>query len=81
MNYPPTREEMREIAAEDAEIRVSALLQAFAMPRITQDQIRQLLVDAITTGYVSGFASGWDSALVEVEGKLTAVDRFRKDGR
>lgn len=80
MNYPPGREEMRGIAAEDAEIRVSALLQAFAMPRITQDQIRQLLVDAITTGYVSGFAAGWDSALAEVGDKVAAVDRFR-DGR
>ena len=81
MSYPPTPEEMREVAAEDAEIRVSALLQAFAMPHITQEQIRQLLVDSMKTTYMSGYASGWDGALVEATDKLAALDRFRKETR
>ena len=76
MNYPPTREEAREIAAEDAEIDVSALLQAFAMPHVTQEMIRQLLVDAIAKSYLRGFAGGWDAALVEVEGLVSKVDRY-----
>lgn len=79
MSYPPTRDEIRDEAAEDAEVRVSALLQAFAMPGITQDQIRQLLVDTISTSIVSGFASGWDAALVEVTDKTAAIDRYRRD--
>lgn len=52
----------REEAREDAEIRVSALLQAFAMPRISGDQIRELLIDAIANASVSGYATGWREA-------------------
>lgn len=78
MNYPPSREEMREEADELAQVRVSALLQAFAMPRISEDQIRQLLVDSMTTSYVGGFAAGWDSALEETARVVSSVDRFRK---
>jgi hypothetical protein len=76
MNYPPTREEMRDVAAEDAEIRTSALLQAFAMPHITQDQMRQLIVDVIKNTYVGGFAAGWDSAL-EYTREHLAGERYR----
>jgi len=79
-DYPPSREQMREVAAETAEVRVSALLQAFAMPNITEEQIRQLLVDVVTTSYVSGFAAGWDSALDQARETIETVDRFRRPG-
>lgn len=70
-------EKIRDDATELAEIRVSALLQAFAMPHITQAQIRQLLVDAVSNSYTAGFASGWDDAVAGAEKAVSALERFR----
>lgn len=38
----PSREEFREVAQEEAKIRVSALLQVFALPQVDEEQIHQL---------------------------------------
>lgn len=59
----PTRERMREFAAEEAQAKVSALLQAFALPSVDEETIHRLLIDAITNTFVHGYACGWDASL------------------
>lgn len=75
----PTRETMREHADELAEVRVSALLQAIAMPHIDQETIERLLKDAISTSYVSGFADGWDGAVDFANAALQHFPRYRSE--
>ena len=72
-----TLAELREEAAEHAEVRVSALLQAFALPHVGEEQIRRLLIDAITNAHVAGYAEGWDAALDKAREALDAVERFK----
>jgi hypothetical protein len=78
---PPSLESVRAKAREDAEIRVSALLQAFAMPSVGEDQIRALLVDTIANTHTAGFANGWDEALDAVAGTVERAFRFRPRDR
>ena len=69
--------EIREEAAEVAEARVSALLQAFLMPHVGQGKIRKLLVDAFTNAHVAGYAEGWDAALDKAREEIDGIERFR----
>lgn len=73
----PSRQEMREFAAEEAQIKVSALLQAFALPQVDEEQIHKLLLDAIANAYVAGYAGGWDAALEAVADVVGKMERFR----
>jgi hypothetical protein len=73
----PTRAEMREHAAELAEVRVSALLQAFVAFDVNEDAIHKMLVETLTNTYIAGFANGWDAALDEATEALGKVERFQ----
>jgi hypothetical protein len=77
-SYPPTREEMRDRAREDAQIKVSTLLQTFAMPSVDEDMIEKLLIDTITHSFVAGYASGWDAGLAETADVLDKIERYRR---
>lgn len=72
----PSREEFREFAHEEAKIRVSALLQAFALPQVDEEQIHKLLVDAISNAYIAGYANGWDASLDAASEAVGKVEGF-----
>lgn len=73
----PTRAEMREHAAELAEVRVSSLLQAFVAFDASEETMHKMLVDTLTNTYVAGYANGWDAALDEATDALGKVERFQ----
>ena len=72
-----TRETLFEHAHEHAQIKVSALLQAFALPQVDEAIIERLLNDAVATSYTAGFAEGFDAALDEATTAITQIHRFR----
>ena len=77
----PNHSKLCDDANEDAEIAVSALLQAFAMPGVDEAQIRALLIKSIAGSQVRGFALGWDAALQKAEDALAEAERFVPAGR
>jgi len=76
MTERPTRETMFEHAREIAQIKVSALLQTFALPQVDEAMIERLLNDALATSYTAGFAEGWDAALDEATEAIAKTFRF-----
>jgi hypothetical protein len=73
----PTRAEMREYAAELAEVRVSSLLQSFVAFDASEETMHKMLVDTLTNTYVAGYANGWDASLDEAADALGKVERFQ----
>lgn len=69
----PSLTELREHAEELAQVRVSVLLQTFAMPSVDEEQIRQLLVDVITTTYLGAHYEGKKAAFAEVRMMLEGL--------
>ena len=76
MTARSTRETMFEHARELAQIKVSALLQTFALPQVDESMIERLLNDALATSYTAGFAEGWDAAFNEAAGSIAKIPRF-----
>lgn len=77
MTDRPNRAEMREHAAELAQVRVSSLLQAFVAFDANEETIHKMLVDTLTNTYVAGFANGWDAAVDEAAEAIGKVERFQ----
>jgi hypothetical protein len=71
------REELHEFASENAQIKVSVLLQTFGMPGVDEAQIHRLLLDAITNTYVAGYAGGWDASIEKVSDTIQKIDRYQ----
>lgn len=74
-----TRETMFDHARELAQIKVSALLQTFALPQVDEAMIERLLNDAMATSYTAGFAEGWDAALDETTDSIATISRFSNE--
>ena len=77
MTDRPSRSEMRDHAAELAQIRVSSLLQAFVAFDASEETIHKMLIEALTNTYIGGFANGWDAAIDEAVEAVGKVDRFQ----
>jgi len=65
---------VREEAEELAAIRVSALLQTFAMPGVNEEQIEQLLKECVAHAFVAGHAKGWRAAKDAVRASIASLD-------
>lgn len=74
----PNPTELREAAREDAAIRVSSLLQTFAMPSMDEAMIETLLLDTIANATVAGFARGWDAGIEASAEAIGKLERFRR---
>lgn len=77
-SLPNPTDELREAAREDAAIRVSSLLQTFAMPSVDEAMIETLLLDTVANATVAGFARGWAAGIEASAEAIGKLERFRR---